>query len=78
MWPTLTVGVMIAVVGLLLSSHEISKVDVTLSIPAKSLRVKAGGVVAIVACVPKVVCGSILMCSTNEVGDRGGDPPMMD
>ena len=68
---------MISVVGLPLDPREKSKVDVTLRVPAKSLRLKAGGAVTVVACVPIEVCWFILMCSTNEGGDRGGDPPIM-
>ena len=77
MWPTLTGGVMMPVVGLPLGLCEGSKIDVTLSVPAKSLRLEVGGAEAVIACVPNVVCGSRLTCSRNKVGDRGGDPPII-
>ena len=63
MWPTLTGGVMMPVVGLPLGPRERFIEDVTLSVPAKSLRLEAGGAEAVKAYVPKVICGSRLVYS---------------
>ena len=54
---------MMPVVGLQLGPRERSIEDVTLSVPAKSLRLEADGAEVVIACVPKVICGSRLVCS---------------
>ena len=68
---------MMPVVGLPLGPRERSIEDVTLNFPAKSLRLEAGGAVAVKACVPSVYVGSRMMCSRKRGGDPGGDPPIM-